>query len=147
MRKPAGWPIHHVDFLFRTARGRLEKLLAGFRNQKILVRSFFLNRHGFISECYDNGLADFYRFMYPKVGPLKGYLEAGLSFFNSGFHQNALEAFKEGIAFGSLKRPTTGSVSRMLKSLQSHAEKAEAALKKTREANALSVDTESTFEP
>lgn len=85
--------MQHLDFLFKTARERLEKLLPDFRGQKILVRSLFLNRHGFAAACYPSGIEGFYTLMYPENGPLEGYVEAGESFFKGAFYAQACEAF------------------------------------------------------
>ena len=91
--------IQHIEFLYRTARERLETLLPGFRGQKILTRSLFLNRDGFIAECHPQGIEGFYALMYPEHGPLEGFMEAGESFFASAFHRQAKDAFELGRAY------------------------------------------------
>ncbi len=88
--------IQHVDFLYRTARERLETLLPGFRGQKILTRSLFLNRDDFIAESHPRGIEGLYELMYPEHGPLAGFVEAGESFFASAFYTQAKDAFELG---------------------------------------------------
>jgi hypothetical protein len=131
--------VHHVAFLFRMALERLENLLPLYRDHKILVRSLFLNRHGFVSECYPTGIEHFYHILYPEVGPLGGYEKAGISFFESGFFQIAGEAFEEGLAYGRREEKTTPEKRRILESMASYAEQAKEHLAKREQ---VSADTE-----
>lgn len=133
--------VQHVDFLFATARERLEKLLTGFRELKIVVRSLFLNRLGFVSECYPSGIEGFYEFMYPEHGPLEGYDRAGMSFFVSGFFATAVEAFEEGLACGRRARAMTEAQARIVQSMEEHLLKARKALGDRREPDAVRVDS------
>jgi hypothetical protein len=121
--------VDHVELLFTMARGRLENLMPTFRDQKILTRSLFLNRRGFVAECYPRGLEDFYARMYPDAGPLAGYEHAGLSFYSSGFFPLACEAFEEGIALARRDREGRDVPSpALVESLAAHAARARAAL-------------------
>jgi len=135
--------IRHIHFLFENARGRLEKLLRNFREQKILTRSLFLNRKGFVSECYPDGIEGFYAIMYPENGPLEGYDRAGMSFFSSGFFKVAIEAFEEGLEYDRrrLSRRTPAQ-ERIVKAMEEHMTKAREAQAAEEESGALSVGKE-----
>lgn len=116
--------VHHVAFLFRTSLERLERLLPTYRDQKILKRSLFLNRRGFVSECYPEGIEHFYTVMYGEQGPLAGYEKAGRSFYTSGFYQTATEAFEEGLACAARMSNATAAEKDIAQSLNAWAAKA-----------------------
>jgi len=86
--------LNQIRFLFGKAQARMEELLSSFRKIKILIRSLYLNRDDFCREAYEDGIRQFYRHMYPEGGPLEGFFEVGQSFHGSGFHAQALEAFR-----------------------------------------------------
>jgi hypothetical protein len=86
--------LNHIRFLFRRAQTRMEELLPTFTGNRIFKRSLYLNRDDFVKQAYDNGLRDFYSFLYPELGSLEGFYEAGMSFHESGFYRRALEAFR-----------------------------------------------------
>ena len=85
--------LNHVRFLMKKAQDRMEELLPTFTDNRIVVRSLYLHRDDFVDECYEKGIRDFYGFMYPELGAVEGYFEAGKSFFASGFYELAQEAF------------------------------------------------------
>ncbi len=86
--------LTHIDYLFGKALKRMQVLLPSFRSMPIVIRSLYLNRdRPFIREAYPDGLLDFYRFMY-TLGPFEGFYQVGLSFEQSGFRGQALEAFE-----------------------------------------------------
>ncbi len=84
--------LRHIKYLFGRAQGRLETKLASFTNYTLFVRSLYLHRSDFVAEAYGDGIRHFYRLMYP-LGAVEGYFRVGLSFFASGFLEEALEAF------------------------------------------------------
>lgn len=86
--------LNQLKFLFGKAQARMEELLSSFRKIKIFIRSLYLNRYNFVRESYPEGLRQFYWYMYPECGPLEGFHEVGMSFHDSGFQKDALEAFR-----------------------------------------------------
>ncbi len=99
--------LNQIRFLFGKAQARMEELLSSFRKIKIFIRSLYLNRYDFVREAYDDGIRQFYRHMYPEIGPLEGFYEVGLSFLDSGFYAQALEAFRFAEAeFAGLRGPS-----------------------------------------
>jgi hypothetical protein len=84
--------LKHIRYLFGRAQARLEEHLPSFAAIPLFIRSLYVHRSGFVAEAYPDGLDRFYRFMYP-LGPLEGYYRAGLSFYHSGFFEEALAAF------------------------------------------------------
>ncbi len=85
--------LRHIKYLFGRAQGRLEGHISSLRGIRLFVRSLYLHRNDFVAEAYPDGLRQFYRFMYP-CGPVEGYYEVGLSFYRSGFLEEAMEAFR-----------------------------------------------------
>ena len=83
----------HINFLFQQAQARMEEHLASFKNLQIFVRSLYANRDDFVAEVYPDGLAHFYRIIYP-LGVTEGYCRVGLSFHYAGFVDEAREAFQ-----------------------------------------------------
>ncbi|MBI4586958.1 MAG: hypothetical protein HY717_23340 [Planctomycetes bacterium] len=86
--------LNQIKFLFQKAQDRMDELLSSFTGNRIFIRSLYLHRDDFIKECYPEGVRRFYWLMYPALGPLEGFYEAGMSFLRSGFLARALEAFK-----------------------------------------------------
>jgi hypothetical protein len=125
--------IHHVYYLFRNAIERIEKLLPHYRKNRILLRSLFLNRKGFIAAAYPKGLDTFYTFLFPGPGPLEGYYETGVSFFKSAFHDLAIESFKAGTRYLETHRSAREAHPGFAKKLSDHIRKAEEELVKTEE--------------
>lgn len=96
--------LNHIRYLFGKAQERLEELLPGFTKNRIVVRSLYLNRDDFVKAAYEGGIRDVYRFMYPDLGAVEGFYQAGLSFDESGFSVRALEALR--LAEGELQEST-----------------------------------------
>lgn len=86
--------LKHIRYLFQQSRRRLEELMPTYVDCKILVRSLYLERDGWVKEAYEDGIRSFYGFMYPRLRSVQGYFSAGKSFLESGFEALALEAFK-----------------------------------------------------
>ncbi len=85
--------LGQVLFLFGKAQERLEQHLPTFGGSPIFIRSLFLERGGFVSQAYPDGLQAFYRIMYP-CSALAGFYHVGESFYHSGFFSLALESFQ-----------------------------------------------------
>jgi hypothetical protein len=85
--------LNQIRFLFGKAQARMEELLSSFRKVRIFIRSLYLQRDDFVREAYEDGIRQFYRYMYPD-GPLEGFFEVAQSFLASGFFPQALEAFR-----------------------------------------------------
>ena len=86
--------LKHIHYLFGKARERMEELFSSFTKNRILIRSLYLMRDDFVKNAYEGGLKDFYKFMYPKLGPVEGYYEVAMSFCESSFFRHAMEAFR-----------------------------------------------------
>src|SRR4029453_18633008 len=85
--------LRHIKYLFERAQARLETHLASFRGIRLFIRSLYLERDDFVAGAYPEGIKRFYRLMYP-AGAVEGYYEVGLSFYHSGFMDEALAAFR-----------------------------------------------------
>lgn len=85
--------LRHIKYLFGRAQARLESHLASFRSICLFIRSLYMHRGDFVADSYPDGLKEFYRFMYP-CGPVEGFYEVGMSFYHSGFLDEAAEAFR-----------------------------------------------------
>ena len=96
--------LRHVRNLYAKALRRLEALLPELAAERILTRSLYLYGDELLSEHYPRGLAGLYRKMYPQLGALQAYREVGLSFFESGFEEEALQAFRKAVAAGRAGR-------------------------------------------
>jgi len=119
--------VRHLDYLFERAKDRLEKLLPSMRSNNIVIRSLFLNRNGFVKECYPAGLDDFYRILYPENGPLEGYYEVALSLLGSGFLEHAQSAFRLGQEAAEREPRRTTGEKRMIRSIKVHLKEIERA--------------------
>lgn len=86
--------LNQIRFLYQQAQKRMEELLPTFTGYKLFIRSLYLHRDDFVRECYENGIQNFYAFMYPKGGTVEGFYETGRSFFHSGFYSRAEEAMR-----------------------------------------------------
>jgi hypothetical protein len=88
--------IHRMHHLFDLARNRLEQLMPRFGENKIFIRSLFLNRGGFVAEAYERGLLDFYAILYGANKAFEGFRMVGDSFYESGFYKQAEEGYAAG---------------------------------------------------
>lgn len=91
--------VHRMKHLFDTARARLEKTLPRFKEDRVLIRSLFLNRDEFVIDAYPNGILDFYRVIYGKKKVYEGFRRVGDSFFEGGFYEKAMEAYEAGAEY------------------------------------------------
>jgi hypothetical protein len=90
--------LNRVMRFFRSAMKRLDELLPRWSDERIVVRSVFLFGDRLGRRAYGHGREDFYARMYPEGGAVRGYLEAGRSFYESGFLEHAREAFSLAMA-------------------------------------------------
>jgi len=95
--------LRHIKYLFDRAQTRLEAQLPSFCCYRLFIRSLYLHRDDFVATAYPDGLRQFYRFMY-ACGPGEGYYEVGKSFYESGFWQEATQAFR--LALDAMSRET-----------------------------------------
>ena len=91
--------VNRIMHLFDVARGRLEKILPGYKDNVVLIRSLFLNRGGFVGEAYEDGLLQFYRLIYGEDRVFEGFRAVGDSFYHSGFYDQGLLCFEAGREF------------------------------------------------
>ena len=100
--------LGRVQRFFRAARRRLDELLPGWSQERILVRSAFLFGDQLSRRAWGEGREALYVRMYPGEGLIRGYLEAGRSFFLSGFLDQAREALTLSEQAGTmLQNPAT----------------------------------------
>jgi len=85
--------LRHIRNLYGKALRRLETLLPGMTGERILIRSLFIFGEGLLDQSYRGGISALYRKMYPELGAAQAYAEAGRSFLESGFEEEALAAF------------------------------------------------------
>jgi len=112
--------LRHIRNLYRKALRRLEELLPLVARQRILIRSIYLFGEDLLRGSYRQGLAGLYRKMYPQGGAAEAYVEVGRSFLDSGFEEEALEAFRK--ARGVLTRRRRKQADRRAKELLAEAE-------------------------
>jgi hypothetical protein len=84
--------VQQVDRLFLRAREVMERYLASFAKYPIVLRSLFLERHGFVAAAYADGVREFFRWMYP-CGPIEGFYRVARSFEGGGFIGEAREGY------------------------------------------------------
>ena len=84
--------LSHIRYLFGQAQLRLEEHLSSFREMELFNRSLFMHADGFVQQAYPEGIARFYKLMFPG-GALEGYYTVGLSFYLAGFREQAAQAF------------------------------------------------------
>jgi len=84
--------LGRVQRFFRAAMKRLDELLPRWSEERIVVRSAYLFGDQLSRRAWGEGRAALYARMYPGEGVIRGYLEAGRSFLQSGFLVHAREA-------------------------------------------------------
>ena len=72
--------------------------------ERIVVRSLYLFGAELLGTAYRGGLRGLYNHMYPDLGDVGGYAVAGKSFLDSGFTEEALQAFREALELHRTKR-------------------------------------------
>ena len=96
--------LRHVKNLYGHALRRLETILPGIAHERILVRSLYLFGDELLTSSYRGGLPGLYRKMYPDGGAPLGYFLAAGSFFESGFLEEALGAYRKAQIAGAKER-------------------------------------------
>lgn len=91
--------VHRLEHLYELACSRLERILPRYQDNRVLIRSLFLHRQGFVADAYEDGLQRFYELLYGDKNIVSGYRAVGESFYHSGFYEQALECFNEGEAY------------------------------------------------
>lgn len=86
--------LNRVLRFFRAARKRLDELLPRWSQERVVVRSAYLFGDHLARRGWNEGHEALYARMYPSGGVVRGYLEAGRSFLESGFEEHA------GVALG-----------------------------------------------
>jgi len=85
--------LRHIKNLYGKALRRLETLLPDMVKERVLIRSLFIFGEGLLEGNYRGGLSALYRKMYPGLGAAEAYAEAGRSFLESGFDEEAMAAY------------------------------------------------------
>jgi hypothetical protein len=96
--------LRHVRNLYARALRRLEELLPQFGSERILVRSLYLFGESLLAEYYPRGRTGLYRKMYPELGEVQAFAEAGRSFDESGFEEEALQAYRLSMSAAGSRR-------------------------------------------
>ena len=110
--------VHGISDLFNKAQARLEQLLPNFGEDKVFIRSLYIFGDELLKPFYPEGLADFYRIIYPYGGLLKAYLTVAKNFYASGFSQYARECLEK-----ALMSPEVGKEGEEYERMQKEAEK------------------------
>jgi hypothetical protein len=97
--------LNKISLLFTRANTRLESLFPQHAGNRILIRSLYIFGESILADVYPEGLNDLYTRMYPDEGAFGGYLQAGKSFFESGFWELAQEALEKSLAARSDANP------------------------------------------
>jgi hypothetical protein len=121
--------LRHVKNLYQKALRRLEEILPEMSGERIVVRSLFLFGEDLLVGAYRNGLKGLYSHMYPDLGDVGGYAVAGRSFLESGFTEEALQAFRAALElYGRKRRKKKGpALAALVEELKSEVERLEAA--------------------
>jgi len=90
--------LRHIRNLYRRADRRLRVLLPAMAEDRVVVRSLHLFGAGLLEGLYPGGLGELHAAMYPLGGALEAYAVAGRSFLQSGFREEARDAFAKGLA-------------------------------------------------
>lgn len=105
----SGWyptRLRRIRKLFADGLRRLEELLPAWSHDKVVVRSLYLFGDRMVRGVYEEGGLDgLYARLYPAGGAAEGYLEAGKSFLESGFHPEARASLEKAVASGRPRKP------------------------------------------
>jgi hypothetical protein len=89
--------LRHIRNLYEKADRRLRELLPGMAEDRVVVRSLYLFGPALLRGVLPGGLDGLYASMYPG-GPAEGFAAAGDSFLQSGFREEAEEAYGRCVA-------------------------------------------------
>jgi hypothetical protein len=89
--------LRRVRRFFEDGLARLEELLAEWAGRRVIVRSVYVFGEALARRAWGDGREAFYHRMYPQGGAVRGYLEAGRSFQESGFTDRARQAILEAV--------------------------------------------------
>jgi hypothetical protein len=103
---------------------RVEGVLPEWGAERVVVRSAYLFGERLARQAWGEGLEALYRRMYPRGGPVRGYLVAALSFRDSGFLPEAARAATLAVEAA----PTGGRVARVVREARAEAERLVASL-------------------
>ncbi|MHC4471153.1 MAG: hypothetical protein ACYS99_09340 [Planctomycetota bacterium] len=122
--------LRHIRNLYGKALRRLEQLLPNFAQERVLVRSIYLFGDQLLAGNYPRGLTGLYRKMYPELGEVEGFTTVGRSFLESGFAEEAREAFQKALEAGkkAKRRRRSERLPALLGEIGAHLEELEAAL-------------------
>ncbi|MDJ0520896.1 MAG: hypothetical protein QNJ90_02360 [Planctomycetota bacterium] len=87
--------LNRVLRFFRAAMKRLDELLPRWSRERVVVRSAYLFGESLARRAYHEDVDALYARMYPNGGVIRGYLEAGRSFHESGFENSARRALAQ----------------------------------------------------
>ena len=128
--------LRHIRNLYAKADRRLRQLLPGMASDRVVVRSAYLFGPGLLRGIYAGGLEELYAAMY-SAGAVEGYAAAGDSFRDSGFREDACEAYERCLAAaGVVPAPTRGRGARIRGRTLAQAGEELAGLRKEIEADA-----------
>jgi hypothetical protein len=89
--------LQRIRRLFTGGMRRIEILLPGWAEHRVVVRSVYLFGNKLAGHAYGKGVEALYVRMYPEGREIQGYFEAARSFTTSGFMTRAREAAQRGV--------------------------------------------------
>jgi len=89
--------LRHIRRLYGRAERRLRQLLPGMAADRVVVRSLYLFGADLLRGLYPGGVEDLHAAMYPG-GAVEAYARAADSFRESGFRDEASEAYERCLA-------------------------------------------------
>ena len=98
--------LRRVRRFFTAAMRRLDELLPHWSRRRVIVRSLYLFGEPLARKAYGEGREAFYRRMYPHGGVIRGYVEAGRSFYDSGFVEQARDAVHDALTASAERQAT-----------------------------------------
>jgi hypothetical protein len=99
--------LRHIRNLYEKAERRLRELLPSMAEDRIVVRSLYLFGPGLVRGVLPGGVDDVYAAMYPD-GTVEAMKAAGDSFRDSGFRDEAAEAYGRAAASRDADAPGRG---------------------------------------
>jgi hypothetical protein len=90
--------LNRLQRLFRAAMKRLDELLPRWSRERVFIRSVYLFGDRLGKLAYNTDVEAFYFRMYPSGGVVRGYLEAGRSFYEASFLDLARQALGKSLA-------------------------------------------------